>query len=105
MWHRNLQSPGNNGLYSLIGGFQYAGAYLFTSNAVYNWAGAVSSTTLVGSLSNQMSTSSSAFSDPMDLMIDTMREVAFRASVKAGKENATITNASADRTIYRLYHL
>ena len=40
------------------------------------------------------STDSAGFNDPMDLMIDTMREVAFRASVKAGKENATITNAS-----------
>ena len=120
-WRSDLLSPGDDQTYSLIGGFQYAGDYLFSSSADFLWAGAVSSTSLSGSLSNQMVKSSSessfdlfisgdmAFNDPMDLMIDTMRDVAFRASVKAGKENATITNArqtvpytgSAVSSIYR----
>lgn len=34
------------------------------------------------------------FNDPMDLMLDAIREIAFRASLKAGIENATTTDAS-----------
>ena len=83
---------------SVIGGFQYASDYLFNSSAVYAFAGAVSSTTLNGALANQMtrnpnSASYVTFNDPLDIILDAVRELSFRASLQAGKDNATITNA------------
>jgi hypothetical protein len=82
----------------VIGGFQYAGNYLFSSKATFGFAGAISATTLKGSLANQMVANTSdswfiTFHDPMEMMLDAMREIAFRASLQAGKDNATVTEA------------
>lgn len=45
-------------------------------------------------------TSYYTFNDPMDLMLDAMREIAFRASLKAGAENATTLTNAAQNTAY-----
>lgn len=87
---------------SVIGGFQYALDYLFSSSAVYLYAGAVSSTTLNGALANQMtldpnSVSYVTFRDPMATILDAVRELSFRSSLQAGKENASATDA--DQTV------
>jgi hypothetical protein len=82
----------------VIGGFQYAGNYLFSSKAIFHFAGAISATTLEGSLANQMVSNATnpwhiTFHDPMETMLDAMREIAFRTSLQAGKDNATVTDA------------
>ena len=82
----------------MIGGFQYAGNYLFNSKATFQFAGAISATTLEGPLANQNIANATnawtiTFHDPMETMLDAMREIAFRASLQAGKDNVTVTDA------------
>ncbi|ERF74166.1 hypothetical protein EPUS_03356 [Endocarpon pusillum Z07020] len=94
----NLTAPATRGWNSVIGGFQYAGDYLFSSQATFEYKGAISATRLAGSLVNQMVANTSdswfiTFHDPMDTMLDAMREIAFRAALQAGKNNVTVTNA------------
>lgn len=92
-----LRGPGTWGSDSTIGGFEYAASYLFTSSATFHFAGAISSTTFTGSLANEMVQSGSVsggdflFQDPMAIMLDAIREIAFRTSVHAAM-NANITN-------------
>lgn len=89
-----LPGPGTEWHHSTIGGFEYAASYLFTSKAVYNFRGARSSTSLTGSLANEMvGNDTETFDDPMEDMLDKIREIAFRTAVHAGKQNATTTDA------------
>ena len=74
----------------------------------------MSSTVLEGSLANQQLANSSAseydqsFTDPMPIMLDALRDLAFRASVRAAKDNASLSDAAQDvpytgtdeRTVY-----
>lgn len=82
----DLEVPATVGVDSVIGGFQYAGSYLFASSAYLDFHGAISATRLEGALANQMVTNTSdpwfiQFRDPMDTMIGAMREIAFCASL------------------------
>lgn len=92
----DLVSPGPLYGNTTIGGFQYAGDYTFGAKAFQEFAGAVSPTYLTGATANQMLNSTRAtsgyyiFNDPMDLMLDGLREIALRASLKVGKENVTM---------------
>ena len=109
-----LRSPSTMGGYSTIGGFQYAGDVLFSSTATLNFGGAVSSTVLDGSLANQQLANISgsdfkvSFTDPMPVMLDALRDIAFRASVRAAKDNASLPDAAQEvpftgtdeRTVY-----
>ncbi|KAL8885285.1 MAG: hypothetical protein Q9205_001765 [Flavoplaca limonia] len=109
-----LRSPSSLGGYSTIGGFQYAGDVLFSSTATLNFGGPVSSTVLDGSLANQQLANSSeseyhqSFTDPMPVMLDALRDIAFRASVRAAKDNASLPDAAQEvpytgtdeRTVY-----
>ncbi|KAL9626005.1 MAG: hypothetical protein Q9204_007662 [Flavoplaca sp. TL-2023a] len=109
-----LRSPSTRGGYSTIGGFQYAGDVLFSSTATLNFGGAVSSMVLEGSLANQHLANSSAseydqsFTDPMPVMLDALRDIAFRASVRAAKDNGSLPDAAQEvpytgtdeRTVY-----
>lgn len=97
-------SPGQDAD-SVIGGFQYAADYLYSSSAVLRYGGAVSSVVLSGSLANQVLKNGSGlsyayvFGDPMDIILDGIREIAFRASLKAGKEeDKNITQADQQVT-------
>lgn len=74
--------------------------YLFDSIGLLNYVGAVSSVSLEGSLANEMYVEPleggdlmTRYNDPMHIMLDGIREIAFRASVRAGKDNATVTDA------------
>lgn len=97
---------------TIIGGFEYVSSLLFKAAATYNFGGAVNSYTLTGTLANQMLVNASstlgypAFADPMDVMLDSIRNIAFRAALKAGSEgNDTFTQAVQDvpYTGYRVY--
>lgn len=95
----------------MIGGFQYASSLLFDASASVFWTGAVNEVNLSGSLANQMIGAQSGvgwiFNDPMDLMQDAIRNIAFRASLKAGRENTTITDAlqTVSYTGYKTYSI
>ncbi|KAF2828753.1 hypothetical protein CC86DRAFT_288434 [Ophiobolus disseminans] len=91
---QTLPGPGIDGHHSTIGGFQYAASYLFTSSAIYDFHGAKSWTTFAGSLANEMVGENETFSDPMDGMLDKMREIAFRTAVRAGRDRANVTDAA-----------
>ncbi|KAF2130903.1 hypothetical protein P153DRAFT_287946 [Dothidotthia symphoricarpi CBS 119687] len=98
-----LPGPGTFGADSTIGGFAYAASYLFASEAVLNFAGAVSGFTFTGSLANQqvqsVNLSNITFGDPMDYMLDTMREIAFRTSVRAGKDQDSYNVTNAEQKV------
>lgn len=88
---------------TIVGGFQYAADLLFSSSSDFYSGGVYPDISMTGVLSNQMSApiTNDAFStrptfrDPMNLMLTDLRNIAFRAALKAGKEeNATITQAS-----------
>lgn len=85
---------------STIGGFQFAAASLFTSTVVFNFGGAVSDAVFTGALASQMVRGNSAWNltnqDPMDTMLDAMREVTFRTSVRAGEDIANVTDAKQE---------
>jgi hypothetical protein len=70
---------------------------MFSSQAIYIFAGARRSTTLNGSLGNEMTRGikdgQNIFEDPMESMLDKLREIAFLTSVRAGKDRANVTNA------------
>jgi hypothetical protein len=73
-------------------------AYLFNSIGTLNFGGPVSSVSLKGSLANEMYVENpfdidSTYNDPMPTMLNGIREIAFRASVRAGKDNSTATDA------------
>jgi hypothetical protein len=98
-----LSGPGTFGHHSTIGGFEYAASYMFTSTATFLFKGARSSTALNGSLANEMIHDYSTggydtFDDPMDNMLDKFREIAFRTSVRAGKDRANVTDAQQSVT-------
>jgi hypothetical protein len=82
---------------STIGGFQFAAASLFTSTVIFNFGGPVSDSVFTGALASQMVRSSDGWDvvaqDPMDVMLDAMREIAFRTSVRAGRDLANVTDA------------
>ena len=92
-----------------IGGFQYAMSYLFASSVVFNFGGAVSSNVFEGSLANEMVrfvNREIICQDPMDRMLDALREITFRTAVIAGKNADThnITNA-VQQVEYQGYEL
>ncbi|KAL8857382.1 MAG: hypothetical protein Q9178_006009 [Gyalolechia marmorata] len=109
-----LRSPSAQGGYTTIGGFQYAGDVLFSSTATLNFGGPVSSTVLDGSLANQQlanidqSGFYQIYTDPMPVMLDALRDIAFRASVRAAKDDASLPDAAQEvpytgtdeRTVY-----
>ena len=76
---------------SAIGGFEYAANYLFTSKAIFVFVGARSSIRMTGSLANEVVRGpltgwDEEFLDPMDAMLDKMREIAFRTAVRVGRD-------------------
>jgi hypothetical protein len=93
-----LPGPNNRegGGSTVLGGFEYAAAYLFTSTAVFEGGNAVLSNKVSGALANQfmVNTENQTFSDPTDYMINQMRQIAFRTSLQAAKDNATASNAT-----------
>lgn len=91
-----------------IGGFQYAMSYLFTSAATYRFSGVVSDLTLQGSLANDMFIDSNrtdiasfenGFNDPMDRMLKAIREIAFRAALRAGQDETNKTVTAAEQNV------
>lgn len=91
-------SRGNNIRQTIIGGFEYISNLLFDSKALYFNGGTVTGYSLSGSLANRMvdATNNSDvyhFNDPMDTMLSSLQNIAFRAALKAGAEegNNTIT--------------
>ncbi|RYN53703.1 hypothetical protein AA0118_g9539 [Alternaria tenuissima] len=89
------------GIGSTVGGFQYAASYLFGSSVTYRWGGTRFSAVFAGSLANQVvkmdniGTGQATIQDPMDQMLDALREITFRTAVHAGKDTSThnVTNA------------
>lgn len=80
-----------------LGGFQFAADSLFASTANFEFGGAVSSLRLTGSTANQYmfgdnpsGMDAAAFNDPTDDMINAIRELAFRTSLRAADDNATL---------------
>jgi hypothetical protein len=72
-----------------MGGFHYAADYLFTSDVQYTKT-PVDTYTFTGALANEMVIEEEAgykhFQDPMDRMLDNMREIAFRTAVHVGRD-------------------
>jgi hypothetical protein len=102
---RKMSGPGTPTHGSTIGGFEYAASYMFSSQAIYVFAGAKSSITLNGSLANEMirgiaNGMKETFEDPMEDMLDKFREIAFRASVRAGRDRANVTDAQQSITYH-----
>jgi hypothetical protein len=100
-----MAGPGTFGRDSTIGGFEYAASYMFSSQATFVFVGARSSIALNGSLANEMirgtgNGMSETFEDPMEDMLDKFREIAFRASVRAGKDRAIVTDAQQSVTYH-----
>jgi hypothetical protein len=109
--------PGPGASYSSTWWFRHVANYLFSSNAVLTGAGPTigrGSYTFEGSLANEMVLSvdgpyqEPTFQDPMDRMIDTMREIAFRTAVRANKdgldsttryEQSVIINTKAEQEV------
>ncbi|KAH5348573.1 hypothetical protein HBI49_198500 [Parastagonospora nodorum] len=89
---------------SAIGGFEYAANYLFTSKATFVFVGARSSIRMTGSLANEVVRGpltgwEEEFLDPMDAMLDKMREIAFRTAVRVGRDQPNnITDADQTTT-------
>ena len=87
---------------TVMGGFQYAAAYLFTAQANYTSSGAGSNYEVVGALANQFMegdltdrfSHTATWGDPTEYMINQMRQLAFRTSLQAAKDNATASNAT-----------
>jgi len=81
-----------------IGGFQYAGNYLFASQASLSFH--VKTIILMqGALANQFLANSTSehnlrFNDPMDYMLNAYREISFRTALRAARDNATYSQAS-----------
>lgn len=94
---------GTTQVVTLIGGFEYAAAYLFTSQASfetnpeetsYTVQGALANQFAVGTLTDRTSNNNAlTWEDPTDYMINQMRQIAFRTSLQAAKDNATASNA------------
>lgn len=93
---------------TIIGGFEYAMSYLFTSTATYNFGGAVSDLRLEGSLANDMyidanrtdvSAYKNTYNDPMDRMLEAIREIAFRAALRAGRDETNKTVTAAEQEV------
>jgi hypothetical protein len=75
-------------------------SYLHDSSATLRWSGPVSSVFRKGALANDMIVEDSGtnlgletYNDPMETMLTSLREIAFRTSLQAGKDNATATDA------------
>ncbi|KAH8632793.1 hypothetical protein IG631_11427 [Alternaria alternata] len=104
-----MQDPFTAGNNTKIGGFQYAMSYLFASSVVFNFGGAVSSNVFEGSLANEMVrivNSEITCQDPMDRMLDALREITFRTAVIAGKNADTRNITNADQQMeYQGYEL
>lgn len=87
---------------TIIGGFHYASELLFSSSGAAWPVGTLTYLNLNGVLANQMVTSKSVdyvqrvvFGDPVTSMLDSLRDIAFRAAVKAGgEEDDTVTHAT-----------
>ncbi|CAN9439830.1 unnamed protein product [Alternaria alternata] len=97
---------------STVGGFQYAASYLFGSSVNYRWGGTRFSAVFTGSLANQvvkidnMGTGQATVQDPMDQMLDALREITFRTAVHAGKDTSTHNVTNAVQSVeYRGYQL
>jgi hypothetical protein len=77
---------------------------MFSSQATYVFAGVKRSTILNGSLANEMTRGiedgQNEFDDPMENMLEKFREIAFRASVRAGKHLANVTDAQQSVTYH-----
>lgn len=95
-----MLGPSPYGTYTVIGGFEYVANYLFTSQADIGRDNSIPTDQVTGALANQfMSLNSSDlsefyWSDPSDYMINQLRQIAFRASLQAAKDNATASNAT-----------
>lgn len=100
----DLNGPTNNFNHpnTIVGGFQYAADYLFRSSAYYHQGGATpSSWQFNGSLANQYTKLGEAggswtggWSDPMDDMINNIREIAFRTAIQAAAENSSLSDST-----------
>jgi hypothetical protein len=93
----------NNSYLSVMGGFQYAANYLFTSHANYTYtnyggvnydmAGALANQFMEGDLTARIN-HTATWRDPTDYMINQMRQLAFRTSLQAANDNPTASNAT-----------
>ncbi|KAH8657196.1 hypothetical protein BGZ60DRAFT_142053 [Tricladium varicosporioides] len=114
----DLRGPTNNFDHpnTVVGGFQYAADYLFKSSAYYHQGGATpSSWEFNGSMANQYTKRgetggswTGGWSDPMDDMINSMREIAFRAAIQAATDNSSLpdsnqTSLAAGTLLYNTY--
>jgi hypothetical protein len=102
---------------TLIGGFEYAANYLFTSQANFTAGGDGNAYAVQGALANQFMAgnltdrieNTITWQDPTDYMINQLRQIAFRTSLQAAKDNATATDAtqtvqyvgSSSETVYK----
>jgi hypothetical protein len=102
---------------TLIGGFEYAANYLFTSQANFTASGDGDAYAVQGALANQFMAgnltdrieNTITWQDPTDYMINQLRQIAFRTSLQAAKDNLTATNAtqtvqyvgSSSETVYK----
>ncbi|CAI9627555.1 unnamed protein product [Alternaria burnsii] len=107
-----LDDPYRQGTGSTVGGFQYAASYLFGSSVNYKWGGTRFSAVFTGSLANQavkidnIGTGKATVQDPMDQMLDALREITFRTAVEAGKDTSTHNVTNAVQSVeYRGYQL
>jgi len=93
-----MTSPSKTGSSSDIGGFQYAGNYLFASEASLAFH-VMTTISMKGALANQFLANSTEktnlrFSDPMDYILNAYREISFRTALRAARDNATYSQAS-----------
>jgi hypothetical protein len=88
---------------TVIGGFQYAADYLFSSYANYTIDRAKGSYYVVaGALANQFmqgnitarADHTATWGDPTDYIMNQMRQLAFRTSLQAARDNSTASNAT-----------
>ncbi|RYN58159.1 hypothetical protein AA0114_g2009 [Alternaria tenuissima] len=81
---------------STVGGFQYAASYLFGSRSLANQVVKI----------DNMGTGQATVQDPMDQMLDALREITFRTAVHAGKDTSTHNVTNAVQSVeYRGYQL
>ncbi|KAB2100314.1 hypothetical protein AG0111_0g11321 [Alternaria gaisen] len=107
-----LGDPYRQGTGSTIGGFQYAASYLLGSSVNYRWGGTRFSAVFTGSLANQVvkmdniGTGQATIQDPMDQILEALREITFRTAVQAGKDTGTHNVTNSVRSVeYRGYQL
>lgn len=91
-----------DGNMDLMGGFGWVADYLFTSQALYTDDGSGETYHLNGSLANQFMSGgldnlvnfTVYWTDPTDYMLNQLRQIAFRISLQAAKDDPKASNAT-----------